>query len=348
MKASTIKRYKETDSLSTLTTADTMQINDLVGDRKISDKAKEVTPERRTSQEETGEIGKFQDGSTMGNEESFDAKDPDVPMGKNKSLMGPDEEIPTDKVSIPAGDGAMGHEKETVGDDVMTDQDGRVQQTTAKNKKQTKVASEKVIKDPVALEDSADLKGQKLKDGSTMGHEEKFDAKGPDVPRGNQVLGPDESKDMDEPKVPAGDGAMGHESEIVDTKVETEIKGTTIAKAVNNEVLEAKVQAERIKLATKLASLEMMDGEITVQQYDKEVGVLAMSSVPTLKTLLERYEARRDVKASSKSSEVKTASAPALETPLLSGLSGESKEKSLKDQLTSMFSITKKLDEVQK
>jgi len=351
MKSSNIKRYNETDTLSTLTTADTMQINDLLGDRKISDQAKEVTPDRKTSQEETGEIGKVQDGSTMGHEEKFDASEPDVPMGKNESLLGPDEEIPTDKVSIPAGDGAMGHEKETVGDEVMTDHDGRVQQTTAKNQKQTKVANEKVIKDPVALEDSKDLKGQKLQDGSTMGHEEKFDAKDPDVPTGNQVLGPDESKDMDEPKIPAGGGVMGHEKDIVDTEVDTEIKGTVIANVAKKEIQEAEVKAERIKLATKLASLEMMDGEIAEKDYDKEIETLAMSSVPTIKTLLARYVEQRAKKVASKESAVKTASAPAqmgLETPLLSGLSGETKEDTLASQLTSMFKLTKDLDKYEK
>jgi hypothetical protein len=342
MSSSTIKRYNETESLRSLTEADTMQINDILGDRKISDSAKEVEVAVEQSQD-VDDIGKVQDGSTMGDEEKFDAKDPDVPTGD--ATMGPDEDQDFEKAKVPAGDGEMGSEGDTIDTDVDVNMQGHAQHVANSNKA-TKTAGEVTIENPVALEDSADLKSQTLSDGSTLGAEEKFDAKDPDVFSGDAKMGPDEDQDFEKPTVPAGDGEMGHEKETIDTDVDTEIKGTTIAHA-DKEVLEAKVRAERIRIATKLASLEMMDGEIAPQDFDKEVDDLASSSVPTLKKLLARYEAKRIVKVANKQEQTleKTANTEpqGLEVPVV--INTQTNTANLKDEIKGLFSLQQKIDD---
>ena len=126
---------------------------------------------------------------------------------------------------------------------------------------------------------------------------------------------------------------------LINIGADTEIKGTTIANSAK-EVLEAKVKAERIRIATKLASLEMMDGEIEATDFDKEVDDLASSSVPTLRKLLARYEAKRTVKvAKSTHTTEKTASIEpqGLETPLV--INTGSNDQNLKEDIKSLFSL---------
>jgi hypothetical protein len=55
---------------------------------------------------------KFQDKATMGHEEKFDAKTVSISdvSGGEKSLMGKDESLPTNKPEVPAGGGQMGQE----------------------------------------------------------------------------------------------------------------------------------------------------------------------------------------------------------------------------------------------
>jgi hypothetical protein len=344
MSSSTIKRYNDGESLRSLTEADTMQINDILGDRKISDTPAEKSVNVEQSQD-VNDIGTVSDGSTMGDEEKFDAKDPDVPTGDAK--MGPDEDQDFEELKVPAGKGAMGSEKETIDTDVDVNMQGHAEHV-ASSDKVTKTAGEVTIGDPVALEDSADLKSQTLSNGSTLGAEEKFDAKDPDVFTGDAKMGPDEDQTFEKPTVPAGGGDMGSEKDTIDTDVDTEIKGTTIARSENKEILEAKVNAERIRLATKLASLEMMDGEIEPQDFDKEVDDLATSSVPTIKKLLARYEAKRKtITAHTKNTTAKQATASiapqGLETPLL--INTQSEAPNLKDEIKSLFSLQGQVDD---
>ena len=336
MSGKKIKRYSEGD---VLTTADTMQINDLLGDRKISDQAAEKEVERVTSQD-TKDVDKYQDGKTMGAEEKFDAKDPDVPERGSGSTMGEGEEMPEGKAKIPAGEGAMRKEDEIVDTDVSTEADGRV--ASSKSKKVT--AGEKKVEDPKPVDQSKDLKNQKLKDTMEMGAERETGLtpdtlEEPDVPTDNQLMGPDESKDMQKPSVPAGDGGMGHEDETVGTDVSVETKGTVLAE-MEAKLKEAEVKAQRMKLATNLAALELMDGEITQDEFDTSVSKLATSSVQTLKMLIERYQNRRAKKIehnkiARKEETVRDAKLVGLETPLII----EKQAGNLKDQIMGLFSL---------
>ena len=348
MSSNTIKRYSDTDSLKTLTAKDTMQINDILGDRKIGDTAseKEVTIERS---QDVKDIGKVSDGKTLGKEEKFDAKKPDVPQRGNGSKMGDGESIPEGKAKVPAGKGAMGTEDKTIDTKVTVTQDGISKGTaTSATDKKVKVAGEKQVGDPKPVDQSKDLKGQKLKDKNEMGKERETKLtpdtlEEPDVPRTNEKMGPDESKDFETPKVPAGGGGMGKENETVGTEVSLETKGTIIAKE-DARITEAKVRSERIKLATKLAALELIDGQIAEKEYNDEVEKLASSSVPTLKTLIDRYEKQRAKVIANKPAVKRIASEETdigLETPLL--ISKEANNQTLKDKLQGMFSLDKKI-----
>jgi hypothetical protein len=347
MSSKRIKRYNESDTLSTLTAAETMQINDLLGDRKISDNPAEKDVKQEGSQEV---VDKYSDGKTMGNEEKFDAKDPDVPARGNGSTMGDGESMPEGKAKVPAGEGAMGSEGEIVDTSVSVNADGIA---TSATEKAVKTAADKKVEDPKAVEDSKDLKGQTLSNGKGMGSEKEDGLtpdtlKDPDVPMDNQLMGPDESKDFENPKVPAGSGGMGHENETVGTEVSVETKGTVIAQVeakAEAKVKEASVRAERVKLATKLAALELLDREITEAEYDDEITKLASSSVPTLRTLIHRYEDRRAKRLAQKSNiqkvEDTVESNGGLETPLL--ISKEASNNTLKDDIMGMFSLEKKI-----
>lgn len=348
MSGKKIKRYADTDVLKT---ADTMQINDLLGDRKIGDSPSEKTVERVTSQD-TKDVGKVQDGKTMGEEEKFNAKEPDIPQRGSGSTMGEGEEIPEGKAKVPAGQGAMGTEKDTIEVEVSVEADGRVASVQPKTKK---TAGEKKVEDPKPVDQSKDLKNQKLKDKQEMGAERETGLtpdtlKEPEVPQDNQTMGPDESKEFAKPSVPAGDGGMGHEDETVGTEVSVETKGTVIAQ-MEARIKESEVKAERVKLATNLAALELMDGEIAQDEFDGEVSKLATSSVPTLKTLIERYQKRRakriaeNTKIARKEETVREAKSVGLETPFIIEKQASS---DLKDQIMSMMSLEQKLRDFEK
>jgi len=324
-----------------------MQINDLVGDRKVGEKPAEKEVKRETSQE-VKDIGKIQNGKTMGAEEKFDAKDPDVPSRGNGSKMGEGESIPDNKAKIPAGQGAMGKEKDIVDTNVNTSADGVV----GSSEKATKTAGEKKIEDPKPVCQSKDLKNQKLQDTTEMGAERETGLTPdtliePDVPRGEAKMGPDESKEMQTPSVPAGDGAIGHESETVGTEVSVETKGTVIAE-LEAKVKEAEVKAERIRLATNLAALELIDAEIAQDEFDSEVSKLATSSVQTLKTLIERYNQRRakrlteNQKVARKEETVREAKQVGLETPVIIEKQASA---GLKDQIKGLFSLQKQISD---
>lgn len=342
MSGKTIKRYVDTDVLKT---ADTMQINDILGDRKIGESASEKTVERVTSQD-TKDIGKVKDGKTMGEEEKFDAKDPVVPQRGSASTMGEGEEMPEGKAKIPAGKGAMGTEKDTIEVEVSVEADGRV----ASVKKTKKVAGEKKVECPKPVDQSNDLKNQKLKDKQEMGAERETGLTPdtlvePTVPRGDAKMGPDESKEFLTPSIPAGGGGMGSENETVGTEVSVETKGTVIAR-MEAQIKESEVKAERVKLATNLAALELMDGEIGQDEFDGEVSKLATSSVQTLKTLVERYQKQRakkvmdSTKIARKEETVREAKSVGLETPfIIEKQAGNN----LKDQIMGLFSLEKKI-----
>jgi hypothetical protein len=347
MSSKRIKRYNESDTLSTLTAAETMQINDLLGDRKISDTASEKEVKHEGSQDC---VDKYQDGKTMGKEEKFDAKDPDVPARGNGSKLGEGESMPEGKAKVPAGEGAMGSESETIDTEPCVSADGIA---TSSSEKGVKTAGEKKVEDPKPVDQSSDLKKQTLHNGQGMGSEKEDGLtpdtlKDPDVPEDNQLMGPDESKDFESPKVPAGDGGMGGESETVGTEVSVETKGTVIAQIeaeAEAKVKEASVRAERIKLATRLAALELLDREITDEEYDEEVTKLASSSVQTLKTLIQRHHDRKARRLAEKSNvqrvEESFESNGGLETPLF--LSKEANSSNLKDDIMGMFSLEQKL-----
>jgi hypothetical protein len=70
-------------------------------------------------------------------------------------------------------------------------------------------AKEKAVQQENAQE-SKDI--GKVKDNKTMGEESKFDAKKPEVPTGDALVGKEkEIKEIDPPKIPAGSSAMGEE-----------------------------------------------------------------------------------------------------------------------------------------
>jgi hypothetical protein len=213
---------------------------------------------------------------------------------------------------------------------------------------------DKKVEDPKPVEDNTKPEGHmaggtKVQDGSTMGHEEKFDAKEvkkDEVSKGDaSLIGKDESLPKNGPEVPAGGGKMGNE-EWDGGNVST--KGTVIAsdEARKQVEAEAKIREARILAASAYAAELLKNGEINGEEFAATVERVAAMPVQAIQNLtLSTRKAREKVvavaaaNAQAQSQMSKTAG---LSIPVV--INSSCMESSLKERLVNQFKLTKQLN----
>jgi len=182
----------------------------------------------------------------------------------------------------------------------------------AKKEPDKKASTEKEVKtakpvaDPKPISENIETDGysagdKKFQDGKTLGHEEKFDAKDvvkSDVSKGKaSEMGKNEEFPTGKADVPAGDGKMGNEP-WSGGNVET--KGTIIADSQkpvisdeSKQLAEAKVAHERLKAASVYAAELLAHGDITSEEYPKELEKAAQLPVPAIQAMISNIKKAR-------------------------------------------------------
>lgn len=249
--------------------------------------------------QDTKEIGSYTGGENagaIGKENPPKSAKPDVPrsqatIGKEPSDLNPkDKPLP----EIPSGSAEIGKEKElgfTGGDHSMTGGDkGQGKTDTAmtaeemqKEAELDEVASmrgihstrsridslvnrikaaQKKINDAKPVADDKDI--QPVQNGSTIGKEPKFDAKGPEntksegtyIGHEKEVVGDKPDAPKDQPSIPADKQLIGQEGEQIAPEKQENIKGTVIA----NESSDTKQsEAEAFRVAGRMVEAGLIE-----------------------------------------------------------------------------------------
>jgi len=223
-----------------------------------------ITQEKAQDSKDIGSYTAGEGGSLMGHEgETIEtAGKPSVP--RNNAVMGqePTELNPQDKPqpSIPSDNALMGNESEDLagGDTRYTGGDksqgktelasieeelmhmkgfGSRENSLDRLAKRILEAGEKKLDPPKPVADDKDI--QPIKGKSTLGNEEKFDAKGPTTVKGdgnaseigheNETIGDRPDSPKDHPTIPADAATMGGEGKELAPEKQTQDKGTVIA-----------------------------------------------------------------------------------------------------------------------
>lgn len=268
--------------------------------------AKEVT--LKNVQDHTEDFGKIRDGGTMGNEDKFDAKDPDVFSGD--ATMGGEKDADlspvTNKPEFDAGGGEMGHEKElgytsekeheatggTQGAGKSASSKQRVSALADRIVGAAKTASDKKLEkskpvsedestkpysankdiaksgNPITPFDSADIGKVEAGDSSFMGHEKETLV---NVPK----------EDNSAPSIPAGGGTNSKydKNEKNAPEKQTAHKGTVIAGR------DAESLAARKEAATRVAGRKLKAGMISIDKLASEIDKLARYEPSDLRDL---------------------------------------------------------------
>jgi len=268
--------------------------------------AKEVT--LKNVQDHTEDFGKVKDGGTMGHEEKFDAKDPEVFSGD--ATMGGEKEADltpvTKKPDYDAGGGEMGHEKELgYTSEKEHEATGGTQGAgkSASSKARTSALAERILN---ATKTASDKKLEKAAPVSEDGDTKPY-AANKDLPKSGNPITPQESADIG--KVEAGDSSfMGHEKETLVSVPKAEkdapsipAGGGTNAKYDKNEknapekqtahkgtVIaggDAESLAAKKEAATRIAGRKLKAGMISVDKLASEIEKLARYEPSDLKDL---------------------------------------------------------------
>ena len=232
----------------------------------------------------------------------------------------------------------------------------------ASSDKAVKTAEEKTIKDPKPVAENLETEGysagdKKFQDGSTLGKEQKFDAKEvkkEDVSKGDASLMGNEKRDLggiptDKPEVPAGGGKMGNET-WDGGNVET--KGTVIASEENiqKRLAEARKQAEneakvreaRLASAAALAADMLRHGEIDEKEYQTKVTEISAMPVPAIQQLALTVRQTRQ-RLSAKAAVQAEPRVASLNVPIIPQ-NANNEDQSLVQRLTREFKLTKQLN----
>lgn len=246
--------------------------------------------------------------------------------------------------------------------DFQNDADKKPEDEGKKASATKEVKTAKPIEDPKPIEDNMKPEGfvaggDKVQDGSTMGHEQKFDAKTIDkseVSKGSaSEMGKSEEFPTGKADVPAGGGKMGHE-QFDGGNVST--KGTTIADQSQKRNVEAEIEALKnahkvemarlVSAAVYVADL-LRSGEVSDEDFSKELTKVASFSVPAIQNLIASTKmARKRVAARAEQvqkSEGNTKVA-GLSIPIV--VTASKNEMSLKEELVKQFKLTKTLDSI--
>jgi hypothetical protein len=194
---------------------------------------------------------------------------------------------------------------------------------------------------------------KKFQNNGTLGHEQKFDAKEVDkgsVSKGSaSEMGKDESFPTGKPDVPAGGGKMGNE---VFDGGNVATKGTIIAETQKREVseekgklAEAKVREERLKAAAVYTAELLAQGEITTEEYTKELEKAASLPVPAIQAMIVNVrKARARITAKVAASQQQGETKVGLSIPVV--ITASNNETSLVERLVKEFKLTKQLDDI--
>ncbi|MFA5599994.1 MAG: LAGLIDADG family homing endonuclease [Phenylobacterium sp.] len=290
--------------------------------------------------QDSPDIGKIKNNGTMGKEDKFDAKAPNLPQGKN--TLGKEKNIKEETLTIPAGSSPMGHESEQGldgGDTRATGgEDGAGKSSTASRIKDLAnrivEAKEKKLKAKEPVAKDKDI--QPIQNGKTIGDEEKFDAKEVDESKMKTKDGfmgkeketlknkPDSPKDH--PSIPAGEGKM--KNDVNDPEKQDNIKGTVVAGSNEESVIE--------KEAFRIAGRMVAVGSIKPEDLATKVAELKQYKVAQLKDLEKGIFASKGLNAVS----------DGLEQPVLISENSNQRngQQELAHKLASLFRLTKQND----
>ena len=239
-----------------------------------------------------------EDGSKIGHENETipSASNPSVPrdnatIGQEDSDLNPqDKPLP----KVPSSDATMGKEKEvglSGGDNNFTGgENGAGKASTASIVEQAvaiKEAENKKLEAPSPVADDKDI--QPVKDNSTIGKEEKFDAKEPEKVKGSgnesaighetETVGDRPDSPKDHPDVATGNAQMGQEE--LDSEKTTKDKGTVIAETDSGSESEAyrvaarMLQSNLIEASELEAKVEQLKSYKSAQIKDIEKSLFA-------------------------------------------------------------------------
>lgn len=231
-------------------------------------------------------VGKIQDGKTIGNEEKFDAKKPEVPAVGAKAEINQEKDLhPGDELpDVFTGDANLGHEKEqgytSDGASLTGGDKGQGKSeitTTSSGKKQVKMAEDKKVgpvkpvskEIPFKIQDNKDLakSGNPITPDEGSKTEVKVEEKGEGAFIGHEKESLEFVPKADKtPSIPAGGGKNPKfDKNDNDPEKQTNIKGTIIASEQS--------KSEAIRLAGKMLENKIITandlvGKISeLQQY---------------------------------------------------------------------------------
>ena len=248
---------------------------------------KEVSQEKAQDSSDIGTYTAGENGSQMGHESETipSAAKPSVPRDNATMGQEPTDLNPQDKPQpvIPSDNATMGHEDEaglSGGDNRYTggtDGQGKIETASAdedlmhmkgfgSSKAGLSSLAERILKAtkleaPAPVADDKDI--QPISGDSTIGKEEKFDAKGPENTQGtgnasmigheSETIGDRPDSPKDHPDVATGNAQMGQEE--LDSEKTTKDKGTVIAGTDSGS------ESEAMRVAGKMLQAKMIEAE---------------------------------------------------------------------------------------
>lgn len=281
-------------------------MNVLAKQNKSVKVAKEVTLNKV---QDDKDIGKYQDNSTMGHEEKFDAKDPEVFSGE--ATMGGEKDAGYDsdqpKASFESGGAEMGDEKAqgytAEKQNQSTGGDNGQGNHSASSKARVSSLAERIV-NAAAQKTASDKKLEGHKPVSEDGDIKPY-AANKDNPKSGNPIKPQDSADIG--KIEAGDSSfLGHEKDTLtsvpkeensapsipagggknpkydtnnDAEKQTAHKGTVIASG------DSKSLAARKEAATIVAGRKLKAGMITIDKLASEIEKLSRYEPSDLKDI---------------------------------------------------------------
>lgn len=246
---------------------------------------------RKVEDISSGVAGKLKSGNgTIGKEQPFSAQKPTIPSrGDASKIKGEKDSIPGAMLpDIPQDSSYMGDENRIQKGmpSINIDMRGRVASESK--------GVQKVAKTPTKVEDISSGVAGKLKSGNgTIGKEEAFDAKAPNIPEaGSKAKIGGEKDTIPEsqlPDIPADHATIGGEAETMKGTPDTnlDIRGRVLAESRRDQQL-SKISAARHKKACQVVAKLMGLGHIAESDFDAVVEDLAKIEVDRIEAFAEK------------------------------------------------------------
>lgn len=287
----------------------------------------------------SGVKGKLKGGNgAIGNEKPFSALKPVLPSNASGSkIRGEKETIPEATLpDIPADSSTMGDEANTLKGTppVSTEIRGRVIAGTKSVTKEAKVPT-LVEGNGTGVEGTLDKGGK-----STIGEEQAFDAKKPDIPSvgAKSKIGgeKDTIPEAGLPDIPADHSLIGGEKETQKgmPPINTDIRGRVLSDTKRDQQL-SKIAAARHKKACQVAAKLVGMGRIAESDFDDVVDDLSKIEVDRIDSFADRLY--RSVKVAG----VPASPMQVLSTPIIQEASAYNPKlpRTLADQLKGIFTV---------